>query len=269
MLAKPDRLSKCQSLKEKTFQECQLGCDEGYTSSGTCDCMVAYRRQAVAILAGVPDEYINYGIDSYPGSQKLSSDKRVLGVKGWMTRYVQNMEENLRENLGLLIVGPYGTGKTALLSVAMMEAMNVLFPYNEGPLGYYTTASEMLLAVGGGTHDFREPIYALKDFVDCGVLLIDDLGKEFVVSSGGIRTDYSKFGMVLDAVLRERVSRKLITFMSSNYSLKEIGEQYGNSCLEAIKIGMYPMSFSTDYPNLRDHSSLSAKQKVARIYEDN
>lgn len=269
MLSKQARLSQCQQLKERVLRECKKGCDNGYMEHEPCECLTTYRGRASAILAGVPEEYVGYSLGSYPGSQTLSSDKRIRKVKAWMKRYLGNMKGNISENIGLLIVGPYGTGKTGLLSIALMAAMRQLFPFDYGPLGYYTTASEMLLSVGGGRHDFRQPIYELKDFVNCGALLIDDLGKEFSVSSGGIRTDRARFGMVLDEVLRERVSRKLITFMSSNYSLTEIGDQYGESCLEAIKMGMYPLSFGSDFPNLRDHTEASAKNKARRLYEDN
>jgi DNA replication protein DnaC len=226
--------------------------------------MNRFRKKAAAIIAGVPDEYLNYSLKSYPGSAKLLKHERVREAKSWINNYLKNMEVNLRDNIGLMIMGPYGTGKTALLSLCLRKALWHVFPDQ----GIYCTASDMLISVGMGKYDTRTPLYTLADFKKRSVIFIDDLGKEFSVGTTGVIADRGRFGMVLDEVLRTRAAKGLLTYMSTNYTLKEIGEEYGQSCVEAVKQSMVVISFKDDYPNLRDVSDNSAQARMERVYRE-
>ena len=263
MLTYEERVKIIDSLREKTIKECKK-CDEGGRNEAgeECTCMIVFRKKSIAIAAGIPSEYVNYSLKSYPGSDEFKNDKRVKQVKGWMNKYIKKMAENITHNVGLMIVGPYGTGKTALLSLCLKRALNIMFPTS----GIYSTASDMILAAGAGRYDNREVVYSLSDFRSKAALFIDDLGKEFIIGSTGIVTDRSKFGMILDDILRARAAKGLITFMSTNYSVDQIGEEYGKSCLEAIKQSMKVIAFKQDYPNLRDISFNSAEARARRIY---
>lgn len=264
MLTKEQRVTKAEELKRKMLTECKK-CDGGYTENGACFCLKQYRSVAVGILAGIPEQYLAYQVATYPGDTELAKDRRIKRVLDWMLKYEKHMKENVEHNIGLLVMGPYGTGKTGLLCSVMMTALRFLWPDNNG---YYTPATEMLLAVGAGKYDYRAPVYQMSDFVTCGVLLIDDLGKEFTIGTAGVVADRHKFGMILDEVLRTRVSKGLLTMMSTNYSLDQIGEEYGASCLEAVKLGMNPIAFGSDFPNLRDNSAETAAKKAGELYEN-
>jgi len=262
MLTNEERVKAINALKERMTRECKCPKADGYRQQLPCKCDSSFRNKSIAIAAGVPSEYVEYTLKSYPGSEELKKDPRVKQVKTWMNKYLKNMDKNLDHNVGLMIVGPYGAGKTALLSLCLRKALNIVFPSG----GIYSTASDMILAAGAGRYDKREVVYSLNDFRSKQVAFIDDLGKEFIIGSTGIITDRSKFGMILDDILRVRAAKGLITFMSTNYSVEQIGEEYGKSCLEAVKQCMKVIAFKKDYPNLRDVSFNSAEARARRIY---
>jgi len=263
MLTHEERIERVKILKHKYLSECGK-CDNGYIGDVTCKCMTRFRKKAISIIAGIPDEYLNYSLSSYPGNEELKNHPRVKEVKIWFKRYLDNMEVNLSNNLGLMIMGPYGSGKTALLNLCLRKALWHVFPDQ----GIYSSHGEVFFSFGNCYYDNRKSLYSLEDFKKKSVIFIDDLGKEFSMGTKGVVTDRGKYGMILDEVLRTRSAKGLLTFMSTNYTLKEVAKEYGQSCVEAIKQSMHVISFKSDFPNLRDVSSNSAKARMEAAYAD-
>lgn len=105
----------------------------------------------------------------------LSNFKERDGVKEALQvvrRYVEELDQHIREGLGLVFLGPSGTGKTHL-AVAVLKAA-----LNRGYSGLFQNAPELMYRFNATyvLHDEteRDLFNALRD-VD--VLVIDDLGK--------------------------------------------------------------------------------------------
>ncbi len=263
MITKAEALNRVRDAKAKMVDGCEE-CGGDYVEHG-CGCIDRHRKESLAILARIPDEYLGYSLDSYPGCNGLGDVdiQRTERVKKFIQGYVDKINENVEKNIGLAFIGPYGSGKTFLSTYCAREAMYAAFPriINNS----YCTMNDILLAYGaGGNLDTRIPNHEQEDF-EKGILIIDDLGKEFVSGWKGVDVDAKSFGLILDNILRRRQEEGLLTFISSNLTMGQIGARYGKSVVEAMKMLMYELTFSNNFPNLRDFSTNSAKSKMKKV----
>jgi len=162
----------------------------------------------------IPELYIGLEIP-----KDWYGDDRSLEV---ILTYVQHLEQNYQQGVGLHLYGDYGTGKTFLMCHVLKEATRSYAPYFE-PLysGYFIPFAELLNLFTDGWYDRgkREKMEWLLQKVD--FLAIDDLGKEFKSKSSNLNM------AALDMVLRNRIYAKKPILITTNRQMGEIEEDYG------------------------------------------
>lgn len=123
----------------------------------------------------------------------------------WARRYVEHWEEMRRENMGLLLWGPSGTGKTyaaACIANALVEREVVVRIITLGD------ALVQLFGMGG-----EDRVQFLESLTNCGLLILDDFGVER-------RTPYAR-EQVYEIVNRRYLSGRPMV-VTTNLTLEEL-----------------------------------------------
>ena len=131
-------------------------------------------------------------------------------------QYVENWADMKRKNVGLLLMGPVGTGKSffaGCIANALLEG---------GERVMMTNFSRILNEMTSYQSDKNQII---QNLVDYPLLIIDDLGTEV----GNTYTNSKLF-----YVINERMLKKKSTIISTNLSLSEIRDSYSERIFSRI-----------------------------------
>lgn len=193
--------------------ECTLCRDSGFVGTKMCECM---RRELIL------SAYESSGLGELMKHQSFDtfSLKYYDGTPEEMARMHDNFEL-LREyaktfhlhSNSLILMGPTGLGKTHL-STSIAKCI-----IDRGFDVYYTTATSMVsdfehAQFGRG---IGEPSASCDRYLDCDLLILDDLGTELVTSFTN-----SCLYMVLD----NRINLRKPVIINTNLTAKDIQKQY-------------------------------------------
>lgn len=123
-----------------------------------------------------------------------------------------------RENKGMMIYGPTGTGKTYAMHALAKAKKTITKIYSVK--NYVDLLSEFRDYIKQGWY-FEK----MKEICDEDLLFIDDLGAEKT-------TDFSQ--EFLYAILNRRYENMHRTFITSNLTLKEMNDRYGSRIVSRI-----------------------------------
>lgn len=164
-----------ESFRGVTCPECQgvgfvrIALPNGRFTSSHCRCQVERRVIASLQRTGIPTRYEHCTLDnfdaSFTGADK-SLSIALLQVRGLVTNYPL-------ENLGILLVGTIGAGKTHLAVGALKELVS-----NRGAQGLFCDYREFLRQIQN-TYNPQVPateLELLQPVMDAEVLVLDDLG---------------------------------------------------------------------------------------------
>ena len=136
-----------------------------------------------------------------------------------LTEYVKNLEKNVGEGRGLLILGPTGTGKTSSLVVIMKHILKKYGCILGSDLGLRILKTDCEMIFASSNQVFNSIFNREFDFInDCRlveILMIDDFGREYFHDF-----PFSEFEDMIDY----RYSHKLSTFVTSNLTPKALRE---------------------------------------------
>jgi len=137
--------------------------------------------------------------------------------------YLESAEAYVAAGVGLIYYGTMGSGKSSLSSLLLRDLLG------QGYDTYFTTFSAMIDAYTGGWNDAAERAWFHKRIKNAGVLVLDDIGKEFAgrKSSGLPESTF-------DEVLRHRVAASMPTIVTTNYDLARLQEGYGGAVLSLL-----------------------------------
>jgi DNA replication protein DnaC len=176
----------------------EIRADEaGVAVSNRCACSVRDAAAGRLRAAGIPRRYEHCALDTFELWQP-GLDAALTWAREWFERWPDRAE------VGLLLVGPPGTGKTHLAvgllrELAMRKGARVIFVEQRELLKDLQATFD---GAGGRTEaDVLAPIQ------DAEVLLLDDLG-------AGRTTAWAQD--VMHDVLAHRYNRKLPTIMTTN-----------------------------------------------------
>lgn len=169
-----------------------------------CVCREELARRCALLDGNVPPEF--WGV----ATADLIETRALKKVR----EYAANLRRDLETGLGLLMVGPNGTGKTASAVLVLIEALRA-----DLSIGFLTARDYVSTAY---TRD--ETISEWRGRLACAkVLVIDELGKEH-------RAKDSEHAISeLDDLLRWRRGRMLPTLIATNYDADQIRSAYGES----------------------------------------
>lgn len=142
-----------------------------------------------------------------------------------LSKYISKRSRYWPDGIGVLISGPPGVGKT--WAVAAMTR----FVVDASPRDHeFVTAPDLFDRLGvierenpTAFDDWREQLW-MTTYRTVPWLVINDLGKEYRGGKLSEQANY-KFGRVL----RARSESELLTHLTTNFSLQEIKDTYGDS----------------------------------------
>lgn len=215
---------------EATPKYCCEKCnDTGKVNGKYCDCvyMIAKELAYGQLCADMPlDEcsLADFSLSYYPTAKNedgVSPRARMKEIFELAKKYA---EKFTLSSGNLLFLGGVGLGKTHL---SLGIARKVL----EKGYGVIYGPAPSLLAAAEREHFSKENNGAMDSYLNCDLLIIDDLGTEF-------STQFTV--SVINDVINTRMLKKLPTIISTNLSLQELMDRYSDRVASRI-IGSYTM----------------------------
>jgi DNA replication protein DnaC len=164
--------------------------------------------------AHIPRRYADKTLDNY--NEEFGSWGVVKAIRGWMG----NFEENRTNGEGLYLCGTTGTGKTHLASGLLSE---LLATKQVG--GFFITTEKFVEASydeirnDGELPEEYGDEYMLKYLNSVyDIVVLDGLGAEK-------KTEFTKGALV--SLLNSRYEQKLITIVTSEYTIPSLAKVYG------------------------------------------
>lgn len=245
-LAKKDDAEKEKLLSEKIANQnkiriplnikfdCNKCKDRGEVNGQRCSC---FNKKVSGLLikeSGVQTENLKRFSDS--DFSKFENPDEIKKIYTAFDKIISNFGGVKYKNF--LIEGDSGVGKTFLLSAIAGECIEkgfstffvTAFNLNNLMLKYHTTFEE-------DKEKFLAPVF------DCDVLIIDDLGTEQIFKN--VTKEY------LLEILKERVLSGKHTFISTNLSLEQIIDRYGERIFSRMVDKSNSLTVKMENKNLR------------------
>ena len=210
---KRDEIVKNAGIKAVEY-DCQLCRDTGYVSGKICDCVrqIAKGFAVGALSRDIPlndCRFENFNLDFYPEQlAKNFPKKRMTSILKLCKEYVINFDPKESENL--LFMGGVGLGKTHLSLSIVNELVKKDFDV------LYSSAYNLFSKMENEHFNLHtEDTYNYA--ISCDLLVIDDLGSEFV--SPFIQTLFYN-------IVNTRILASKPVIINTNLSLKEIENKY-------------------------------------------
>lgn len=196
---------------------CSVCQDTGYVKNRRCNChsqiLKDIERDNLRKIAPIDMcSFDSFDVRYYPedaNSEGISPRFKAEKILSSCSKYAINFNHS---SSNLLFMGSTGLGKTHLsLSIA-----NVVI--NKGYSVIYGTAQNILSDLQNENFGRADNIrYYERAVLNCDLLIIDDLGTEF-------RNNYTV--ACLFNIINTRLSAKLPTIISTNYTFDELEEKY-------------------------------------------
>ena len=210
----------------KVHYRCEMCKDEGYIDGIMCQCMKELLRQEsyarlnrLSPLSLSTFESFSLGYYSEHATDDVMpcARKRMSQILDFCIKYSSEFKKT---SPSLLMRGATGLGKTHLSLAIANEVIK---------LGYgviYISSPNMVSLLQkehfGGK---RETDLSEKYLIECDLLIIDDLGTEFVTSFSSA---------AIYNIVNSRIMMGLPTIMNTNFSLKELEEIYTQRMVSRI-----------------------------------
>ena len=211
---KKERL-QAQGVKEVEF-DCKLCNDTGYISGKVCGCVKALAKKiAIGHLSGSMPIYDcrfdNFDLKYYPDTENengINPRKRMTGILKLCREYV--IDFSPKNSANLLFMGDTGLGKTHL-TLAMVSGV-----IDKGYNVVYGSAYNLFSLIENEHFSFEKGD-SYETMLNCDLLVIDDLGTEFVTSF---------IQSVLYGFINSRILSGKPTIINTNLTMAEIENRY-------------------------------------------
>lgn len=210
--------------------ECTKCGDTGFIDNKMCSCM----KEAL-ILAGIENSgFANLIREQSFDNFSLAYYKKSLTHYDMMSKNLEFLKEyansfNAKTSQSLLMMGGTGLGKTHLSSAVARVIIE------KGNDVFYTGAIDLFsqFEIQRFKSYNNEPNELIERYLECDLLIIDDLGTE-IVNQFSVSTLYS--------LLNDRLSRKKPTIISTNLTQDDIRKKY-NDRITSRLFGEYKIVF--------------------------
>ncbi len=228
--AKSVAVSKEKSaiLKKEMVPEIEYDCtlcrDSGYVGGKICDCVKKLAAQVILddLKKQMPLEDCTFeGFNlNYYSKDGENPRKRMTYILKLCKEYVDAFTPENAQNL--LFMGSPGLGKTHL-TLAIVSGV-----VKKGYMPFYGPA-EALFTLVSSERFSGENKGSYNAMLECDLLVIDDLGTEYV-------NEFSR--SVLYNLINSRLLSKKPTIINTNLTMKEIADRYGERIVSRL-IGGY------------------------------
>lgn len=228
--AKSVALSKEKSaiLKKEMVADIEYDCpickDSGYVDGKICECVKKIAASVIVdeLKKQMPLEsctFESFNLNYYSKDGE-NARKRMTSILKLCKEYVNSFDPKSSDNL--LFMGAPGLGKTHL-TLAIVSGV-----VDKGFLPFYGPA-ENLFALVSSERFSGENKGSYQAMLDCDLLVIDDLGTEFL-------NEFSK--SIFYNLINTRLLSKKPTIINTNLTMKEIADRYGERIASRL-IGGY------------------------------
>jgi DNA replication protein DnaC len=174
-------------------------------------CNSKFRLEKALKLSNIPEQYINANIYNY------NVDKENMSAFRDLQEIVEDIVSKIDNGTNFVIIGAQtGTGKTYSASVILNHYIYKTCLTSrmdfENPLAYFISFPELINELRYYREEERVEML-LHKVRNVPVLLLDDVG-------AGTLTDFAREQAYL--IINHRISRKLSTIITSNYSLDKL-----------------------------------------------
>lgn len=225
LLQLQDKLSKLNDEKQKILKsagmpdfefECKKCSDTGYIDGKICECIKAEAKKIALeeLSCDMPIldcRFDNFDLNYYPNVENdsgVNPRKKLTAILKLCTEYVLTFNPKASKNL--LFMGETGLGKThltlSIVSGVIDKGYNVVYG-----------SAHNLFSLIENEHFSSEKGNSYDDMLSCDLLVIDDLGTEFVTSF----TQSVLYGLINSRILSNRP-----TIINTNLSMLEIQNKY-------------------------------------------
>lgn len=195
--------------------DCDKCGDTGYINGKICDCVKSIAKLLILedLSKSLPlnsSRFEDFSLEFYPeeANDGTNPKKRMTAIFKLCKEYALNFDPKLSENL--LFMGNTGIGKTHLSLSIVYELLNKGFDV------IYGSAYNLFSAMEDEHFNLRSDV-SFKAAVECDLLVIDDLGGEFV--SPYIQS-------LLYNIVNTRLLASRPTIISTNLSMADIESRY-------------------------------------------
>ena len=215
---------------------CSLCGGTGYAGSRMCECLrelcrQEQKRELTALLPTGRERFENFSLEVYPDRfyPGLGDTARNLMQKNlnFCKKYAHEFQPGARS---LLFSGATGLGKTFLSAcVARQVAEN-------GHSVVYVTAGKLFADFEAVKFE-RADAESLRDYRDCDLLIVDDLGTEMT-------TEFVK--AALYEIVNSRLLERRSTLISTNLNENDLEARYGGQIASRLLGGYRVVYFLGD-----------------------
>ena len=175
-----------------------------------CNCRDQLQRHKHYLNAGIGDVYQFLSWNDFHGDQ---------AAKDAALAYDKDIDDYVSSGVGLFIWGESnGTGKTFIANQIVKDCVM------QGYACYSTTFADMLSNMKAGWKDEEFAGWYKKKVDAAQVLLIDDVGKE-IMQTSGFNNSFAQ--QTLDSLLRTRAQQNRVTFITTNLAAGDFKSLYG------------------------------------------
>ena len=172
------------------------------------------------IMMGVPKKFCNKTIKDFDTFGK----KTLKQIKGFVSDYIDNLDDNVEENNGICFIGSNGVGKSFLSCIILKEMYRHRYSCRRVTFSSYISP---YTESWGSTKSERDVIEQdlLDKYKGVEFLVLEEIGKEI---------DSKIAKPILEDLLRYREEHGLVTIICCNMNLEEFKSQYENSICSII-----------------------------------
>ena len=203
------------NIKEVVF-DCQKCSDTGYIDGKLCECIKEKAKQIALnkLSSDMPikeSRFDNFDLAFYDNTDTadgINPRKRMSSILKLCREYAQNFDPKVSPNL--LFMGDSGLGKTHLTLAVVSEIIR------KGYSVIYGSAYNLFSAIEN-EHFSSEKGDSYANMLECDLLVIDDLGTEFITSF----TQSVLYGLVNSRILSSKP-----TIINTNLTMADIEKRY-------------------------------------------
>ncbi len=205
---------------------CEKCADEGFIDGMMCICMKdmlkkeSYKKlnqMSPLELSSFENFSLDYYTDGSSDSAEQSPRKRMTQILKFCKKYADEFSKN---SPNLLMTGSTGLGKTHLSLAIAREVIN------KGYGVIYGSTQNMVSKMEKEKFkNFRDENESEQHFIDCDLLIIDDLGTEY-------STAFSNAAIY--NVINSRIIMGKTTIISTNLSMRELEKNYTQRMISRI-----------------------------------